>query len=321
MTLALLAVAVSLPLLAWSADRFVDGSAAVARHFGMPSLLIGMVIVGFGTSAPEMVVSVLAAWQGSSGLALGNAYGSNIFNIGMILGVTALVRPLTVRSTVLRQELPLLTLVTALAAWQLWDGEVGRGEAAVLLALFVALLFWSIRQGLQQRGDALAGEVEQEMVSHHLPLGRATFWMIAGLLLLLLFSRLLVWGAVQVATALGVDDLVIGLTIVAAGTSLPELASSIAAVRKGEDDIALGNIIGSNLFNTLAVVGLAGVIAPIRVGPEVFARDLVVMALFTVSLFIVGFALGRPGRINRYEGAVLCLGYLAYTANLLRGLL
>lgn len=321
MTLALVAVAVSLPLLALSADRFVDGSAAVARHFGMPSLLIGMVIVGFGTSAPEMVVSVLAAWQGSSGLALGNAYGSNIFNIGMILGVTALVRPLTVHSTVLRKELPLLTLLTAVAAWQLWNQEVSRLEAVILLVLFAGLLFWSIRQGLQQRGDALAGEVERELVSHPMPLGRAIFWMVAGLLLLLLFSRLLVWGAVQVATALGVDDLIIGLTIIAVGTSLPELASSIAAVRKGEDDIALGNIIGSNLFNTLAVVGLAGVIAPIRVGPEVFGRDLVVMALFTVSLFVIGFALGRPGRINRYEGAALCLGYLAYTANLLRGLL
>lgn len=321
MTLALLAVAVSLPLLAWSADRFVDGSAAVARHFGMPSLLIGMVIVGFGTSAPEMVVSVLAAWQGSSGLALGNAYGSNIANIGLILGVTALVRPLVVHSTVLRQELPLLTLVTVVAACQLWNQEVSREEATLLLAIFTGLILWSIRQGLQQGGDALAGEVEQELHAHPMPLGRAVFWMIAGLFLLLLFSRLLVWGAVQVASALGVDDLIIGLTVVAVGTSLPELASSIAAVRKGEDDIALGNIIGSNLFNTLAVVGLAGVIAPIRVGPEVFARDFVVMALFTVSLFVVGFALGRPGRINRYEGAVLCVGYLAYTANLLRGLL
>ena len=321
MTLALLAVAVSLPLLAWSADRFVDGSAAVARHFGMPSLLIGMVIVGFGTSAPEMVVSVLAAWQGSSGLALGNAYGSNIANIGLILGVTALVRPLVVHSTVLRQELPLLTLVTVVAACQLWNQEVSREEATLLLAIFTGLILWSIRQGLQQGGYALVGEVEQELHAHPMPLGRAVFWMIAGLFLLLLFSRLLVWGAVQVASALGVDDLIIGLTVVAVGTSLPELASSIAAVRKGEDDIALGNIIGSNLFNTLAVVGLAGVIAPIRVGPEVFARDFVVMALFTVSLFVVGFALGRPGRINRYEGAVLCVGYLAYTANLLRGLL
>lgn len=321
MTLALLAVAISLPLLVWSADRFVDGSAGVARHLGMPSLLIGMVIVGFGTSAPEMVVSVLAAWQGSPGLALGNAYGSNIANIGLILGVTALVRPLTVRSTILRQELPLLTLVTVVAAWQLWDQQVSRVEAALLLAVFAALLLWSVWQGMRQGGDALGGEMEEELASHPIPLGRAIFWMIAGLLLLLVFSRTLVWGAVKIAVNLGVDDMIIGLTIVAVGTSLPELASSIAAVRKGEDDIALGNIIGSNLFNTLAVVGLAGVIAPMRVGAEVFARDLLVMSAFTVSLFLIGFGFGRPGRINRYEGLVLCLGYLAYTANLLRGLL
>jgi cation:H+ antiporter len=321
MTLALVAVAISLPLLVWSANRFVDGSAAVARHLGMPSLLIGMVIVGFGTSAPEMVVSVLAAWQGSPGLALGNAYGSNIANIGLILGITALVRPLTVRSTVLRQELPLLTLVTVVAAWQLWDQQVSRVEAALLLALFAALLLWSVWQGMRQGNDTLAGEMEEELASHPIPLWRAVFWMIAGLLLLLVFSRILVWGAVKIAVTLGVDDMIIGLTIVAVGTSLPELASSIAAVRKGEDDIAIGNIIGSNLFNTLAVVGLAGLISPMRVGAEVLARDLVVMFAFTVSLFLIGFGFGRPGRINRYEGLALCLGYLAYTANLMRGLL
>jgi cation:H+ antiporter len=321
MLVPLIAVVVSLPLLVWSADRFVVGSAGVARHLGMPSLLIGMVIVGFGTSAPEIVVSVLAAWQGNPGLALGNAYGSNIANIGLILGVTALIRPLTFRSTVLRKELPLLTLVTVVAAWQIWDQKVSRIEASLLLALFSALLFWSVWQGLRQGGDTLAGEMEEELSSHPTPLGRGIFWMIAGLLLLLVFSRFLVWGAVQIAVNLGVDDMIIGLTIVAVGTSLPELASSIAAVRKGEDDIALGNIIGSNLFNTLAVVGLAGVIAPVHVGPEVFTRDIVVMFAFTVSLFLIGFGFGRTGRINRYEGLILCLGYLAYTANLLRGLL
>lgn len=191
-----------------------------------------------------------------------------------------------------------------------------------MLTLFAGLLLWSVRQGLRQGGDALAGEMEQELSSHPIPMKRAVFWMVVGLLLLLVFSRILVWGAVQIAVTLGIDDMIIGLTIVAAGTSLPELASSIAAVRKGEDDIALGNIIGSNLFNTLAVVGLAGVIAPpMQVGPEVFTRDLVVMFVFTVSLFLIGFGFGRPGRINRYEGVVLCLGYVAYTSNLMRGLL
>ena len=321
MILAFFSIALSLPLLMWSAERFVGGASGVARHFGMPPLLIGMVIVGFGTSAPEMVVSVLAAWQGSPGLALGNAYGSNIVNIGLILGVTAIMTPLAVHSAVLRKELPILTLVTILSAWQLWDGAVSRAEAVLLLLVFAALLFWSIRQGLQQGGDALGGEMSVELERSAMPLGRSVFWLVVGLLLLLVNSRLLVWGATTVAKGLGVDDMIIGLTVVAIGTSLPELASSIVAARRGEDDIALGNVIGSNLFNTLAVVGIAGAVAPMQVGPEVFSRDLLAMSLFTVSLFLFGYGFRGPGRINRYEGLVLCLCYALYTANLVRGVL
>lgn len=321
MILAFFAIALSLPLLMWSAERFVGGASGVARHFGMPPLLIGMVIVGFGTSAPEMVVSLLAAWQGSPGLALGNAYGSNIANIGMILGMTAIIAPLAVHSAVLRKELPILTLVTILSAWQLWDGAVSRAEAVVLLLVFAALLFWSIRQGLQQGGDALGGEMSVELDRSAMPLGRSVFWLVVGLLLLLVNSRLLVWGATSVAKGLGVDDMIIGLTVVAVGTSLPELASSIVAARRGEHDIALGNVIGSNLFNTLAVVGIAGAVAPMQVGPEVFSRDLLAMSLFTVSLFLFGYGFKGPGRINRYEGLVLCLCYVLYTANLVRGVL
>ena len=321
MILAFFSIALSLPLLMWSAERFVGGASGVARHFGMPPLLIGMVIVGLGTSAPEMVVSLLAAWQGSPGLALGNAYGSNIANIGMILGMTAIIAPLAVHSAVLRKELPILTLVTILSAWQLWDGAVSRAEAVVLLLVFAALLFWSIRQGLQQGGDALGGEMSVELDRSAMPLGRSVFWLVVGLLLLIVNSRLLVWGATTVAKGLGVDDMIIGLTVVAVGTSLPELASSIVAARRGEHDIALGNVIGSNLFNTLAVVGIAGAVAPIQVGPEVFSRDLLAMSLFTVSLFLFGYGFRGPGRINRYEGLVLCLCYVLYTANLVRGVL
>lgn len=314
MVTALAAIVGGLLLLVWSADRFVEGSAAAARHFGMPPLLIGMVIVGFGTSAPEMLVSAMAAWQNNPGIALGNAYGSNITNIALILGVTALIAPIAVHSQVLRKELPILIAVTALAAFQLRDDELSRPDAWMLLGVFGVLMAWSVRQGLQQRADALGGEIERELVVHAMPLGRSLFWVALGLIVLIASSRLLVWGAVEIAHALGVSDLVIGLTIVALGTSLPEFASSIMAIRKGEDDIALGNVIGSNLFNTLAVVGIAGAIRPMDIAPEVLSRDLPVMALLTVSLFVIGYGFRGEGRINRFGGAVLFAAYLAYTA-------
>ncbi len=317
MTLPFLAIAGGLALLVWSADRFVAGAAATARHFGMPALLIGMVVVGFGTSAPEMVVSALAASQGNPGIALGNAYGSNITNIALILGLTALISPIVVHSQVLRRELPILALVTALAAWQLGDGAISRLDAVTLLAVFAFLMAWSIYQGMANRDDALGLEMEDEMAEQPLPLGRAVMWLVIGLVLLIVSSRILVWGAVEVARGFGVDDLVIGLTIVAIGTSLPELASSLIAVRKGEHDIALGNILGSNLFNTLAVVGIAGTIHPMTVGPEVLYRDVAVMAALTLSLFIIGYGLRGPGRINRFEGAVLLAVFFGYTAYLI----
>ena len=316
MTLAFFAIAFGLALLVWSADRFVEGSAATARYFGMPPLLIGMVIVGFGTSAPEMVVSALAASQGNPGIALGNAYGSNIVNIGLILGVTALLSPIAVHSQVLRKELPILTAITALAAYQIWDGELTRFDALVLLAVFGGLLAWTIWQGLRQRADALADEMEQELAEHAMPIKRALFWLVIGLLLLIVSSRILVWGAVEIARGFGVSDLIIGLTIVAIGTSLPELAASVIATRKGEHDIALGNIIGSNFFNTLAVVGIAGVIHPMAVAQEVFSRDVLIMAALTVSLFVFGYGFRGPGRINRFEGAVLLASYIGYTTYL-----
>ncbi|MFA5598063.1 MAG: calcium/sodium antiporter [Pusillimonas sp.] len=317
MTLAIIAVIFGLALLVWSADRFVEGSASTARHFGMPPLLIGMVIVGFGTSAPEMVVSALAASQGNPGIALGNAYGSNITNIALILGVTALISPIMVHSQVLRKELSILALVTGLAAWQIYDGEITRLDAGVLLVVFFVLMGWTIWQGMQKKEDALGTEMDHELDLHVMPIRNAVIWLIVGLLLLVLSSRILVWGAVEIAQAFGVSDLIIGLTIVAVGTSLPELASSIIAARRGEHDIALGNILGSNLFNTLAVVGIAGMIHPMAVGPEVFSRDLMVMAVLTLSLFIFGYGFRGQGRINRIEGTVLVASYIAYTVYLI----
>lgn len=316
MILAFLAVAFGLALLVWSADRFVEGSASVAHHFGMPPLLIGIVIVGFGTSAPEMVVSAISSSQGNPGIALGNAYGSNITNIGLILGLTAVISPITVHSQVLRKELPILICITALAAWQIWDGELTRVDALVLLGVFAGLMAWTILQGLQKRIDPLGTNMEQELDIHAMTLQRAISWLFLGLILLIVSSRILVWGAVEIAHGFGVSDLIIGLTIVAIGTSLPEMASSVIATRKGEHDIALGNILGSNLFNTLAVVGIAGAIHPMSVGPDVFSRDILAMAVLTVSLFIFSYGFRKPGRINRAEGAFLLACYIGYTAYL-----
>ena len=308
-----LAIILGLVLLVWSADRFVGGSAAVARHFSMPPLLIGMVIVGFGTSAPEMSVSALSALQGNPAIALGNAYGSNIANITLILGLAALISPIAVQSAVLRKELPILTLVTFMAGYQLWDGRLSRTDAWVLLLVFVGLMGWTIWQGLRRREDNLAVEVEQTFKVEPMPLGRAFFWLVVGLVVLVASTRLLVWGAVALARGFGVSDLVVGLTIVAVGTSLPELASSLIAARKGEHDIALGNVLGSNLFNTLAVVGIAGMIHPMAVPGDVLSRDLPVMAILTLSLFVIGYGFRGPGRINRLEGGLLLAGFLAYT--------
>jgi len=303
-------------LLVWSADRFVEGAASVARHLGVSPLLIGMVIVGFGTSAPELVVSATTAVQGKPGIALGNAYGSNITNIGLILGLTALMSPITVHSRVLRRELPILTLVTALAVWQLWDREISRLDAVVLLVVFAVLMVWTIRQGVSHQGDALGDEIEGELELRVMTLRQALVWVVVGLVLLVASSRILVWGVVQIAHRFGVSDLIIGLTIVATGTSLPELASSIAAARTGEHDIALGNVLGSNLFNTLTVVGIAGSIHPMSVAGEILTRDMLVMSFLTLSLFIFGYGFRGPGRINRVEGALLLVCYIGYTAYL-----
>lgn len=313
--LPVLAIAGGLAMLVWSADRFVGGAAALARAFGMSPLLIGMLIVGFGTSAPEMLVSALAALEGRPGLALGNAYGSNIANIGLILGLTALISPIAANSKVVRREAPILLAVTLLSVVLLFDLRVTRLEALVLLALFAGLVLWSIRESRAEPDDGFGKEAARE-TEGGLSIARAARRTAAGLALLVASSQLLVWGAVETAQALGVSDLVIGLTVVAIGTSLPELASSIVAIRRGEPDIALGNVIGSNLFNTLVVVGIAGLIRGFAVPPEVLTRDLPVMTALTLALFLVCAGFGGQGRINRVEGGLLLAVFVGYTSYL-----
>lgn len=311
MLLSTLAVAAGLVVLIWSADRFIEGAAATASHAGMPALLIGMLVVGFGTSAPEMVVSAFAALDGNPHLAMGNAYGSNIVNISLVLGVTALVTPIAVHSGLVRKELPLLTILVLLSGWQLFDGYLSRLDAALLIAGFFLLIGWSMLNALRNENDPLAKEMVGE-INYPMPLKKALFWLVVGLLLLVASSRLLVWGAVNVAVALGVSDMVIGLTIVALGTSLPELAASVAAVRKGEHDIALGNVLGSNMFNLLAVVGIAGVIKPMETLQETLVRDWPVMMALTLALFIMCFRPSTKGHIRRLEGGLLLAAYIAY---------
>lgn len=307
------AIIIGLIILVWSADHFVDGAAALARYLGMSPLLIGILIIGFGTSMPEMVVSALSAFNGSPGIALGNAYGSNITNIALILGLTALIKPLTVHGSVIKKELPILLVVTFISAYFLLDMQISVLEACTLLGFFIIYVLWTIWSSKKQRASIQAA-YEEEGAEQHISLKASLFWLIGGLILLMLSSQLLVWGAIKVANYLGVSDLVIGLTVVAIGTSLPEVAASIAAARKGEVDLAVGNIIGSNLYNTLAVVGLAGVIMPIEAENEVLTRDMVVMSALTIALFIFGFiAYKKRYALGRLVGLLFFTSYISYT--------
>jgi len=301
-------------LLVWGADRFVAGAAATARNLGVSPLLIGLTIVGFGTSAPEILVSVVASLQGNPGLAVGNAIGSNITNIALILGATALVAPLSVHSRILRRELPILIGITAVAYLLLRDGTLDMSDGVVLLLTLVVLLSYIAYVGLNTRNekDPMIAEYEAEIPTD-MSLGRALTWLAIGFVVLLGSSRLLVWAAVGIAEQFGVSDLVIGLTIVALGTSLPELAASIASALKNEPDIAIGNVIGSNMFNLLAVLGIPGIISAGPVDPAVLTRDMPVLGALTVALLLMAYGFAGEGRINRFEGALLLAGYAGYT--------
>ncbi len=314
MLIASLAVLAGFVFLVWGADRFVSGASATADHLGIPSLVIGLVIVGFGTSAPEMLVSGMAAFEGNSGLGIGNALGSNIANIALILGTTALVTPLVVHSRVLRRELPILLFVTAAAAVPLVDGHLARTDGLVLLFGLLALLTWMIVtawRGRDDAGDSMTAEFASE-IPHDMPILRALLYLVIGLVVLLLGSRAVVWGAVDIAQTLGVSDLVIGLTIVAIGTSLPELAASLAGALKKEGDIAIGNIIGSNMFNLLAVMALPGIIHPDAIEQAVLTRDYPIVAALTVALVLMANGFLKQGKITRIEGGLLLLVYVGY---------
>lgn len=254
---AVVLLCVGLALLVWSADRLVFGSAALARNMGVAPLVIGMTILAMGSSAPEMMVSATAALAGKTDTAVGNVLGSNIANIALILGVTAMLKPLAIGSTIIRRELPLMLVVTLIAGALLWDNYLGFAEGVLLLVLFVLFLLAMlyISKKAKQEGDVMVDEQESE-IPQNVSNTASFIWIIVGLALLLYSSDMVVESAVTIAKYYGMSDLVIGLTIIAVGTSLPELAASVASVLKGEDDMAVGNIIGSNVFNILAVMGI-----------------------------------------------------------------
>jgi len=310
--LSISAIVVGFVVLVWAADRFVLGAAALARNFGVSPLVIGLTIVGFGTSAPELLVSGVAAATGSAELCVGNAIGSNITNITLVLGAAALVAPMNVMGTVLKRELPILVFCMLLATGLMLDGHLGRVDGVVLgLGLF-GMMGWVIWLGLKSDAPAPPIEVDPDEIPDDMPTTKAILWIVLGLALLLGSSRLLVWGAVTAARLLEIDELVIGLSVVAFGTSLPELAASVVAARRGEHDLAVGNVIGSNMFNTLGVLSLPGLIYPHDVDLYVLRRDLPAMFGVTLLFFVMTRFFLRPSHVSRWEGAVLVAAFLGY---------
>jgi cation:H+ antiporter len=303
-------------LLVWGADRFVDGASTLSFNLGMSPLLIGVLVMGFGTSLPELLVSVFSSVMGNSGLSLGNAYGSNIINIGLVLGLAAILSPVIVKRHVVRRELPLLILATAITAFLVMDYELSRVEGTVLLTLFVVLLVYLIRassgESVEREDSTLQAKLEKDAAT----LGKSINHLVVGLAVIAACSVALVWSARGIVTNLGVSESVVGVVLLALGTSLPELVVIVVAAKRGEHELALGNVIGSNLFNTLAVVGTAGLIAPSLLAAELVTRDLVVMFALTGVLVVMAYGWGRrTGVINKVEGGLLVLavaGYLGY---------
>ena len=299
--------------LIWGADRFVLGAAAFARNLGVSTMLIGLTIVGFGTSAPEGLVAAMASFQGNPGLAVGNAIGSNIANIALVLGATALVAPLAVASKTVRQEIPILLFITLATLGLLVNGELTRLDGIIMLVGLAVLLSWIVHLGLSHPPeDDLLADYDAEIRSD-LSLNASMAWTLVGMLVLLAGAQALVWGSTRLAEAIGVSDTVIGVTVVAIGTSLPELAVSVAGARKREHDLVMGNIMGSNMFNLLAVLGTAAVIKPAELDPTILAFHFPSMVVLTLALFAMSYDLrGGPGRINRLEGAMLLIAFASY---------
>ncbi|MGS0674760.1 calcium/sodium antiporter [Shewanella sp. 125m-1] len=300
--------------LVWSADKFVYGAAAFARNLGLPPMLIGLTIVAMGSSAPEMFVAATASLEGMTDTAIGNVLGSNIANITLILGITALLGAISVSSQTLKREIPMMLVATVIVGYFLYDGFLTRIEGISLLVLFIALMGYLIWHGLNSKDkDALAVEAESE-VPADVPTRKAILWLVVGMVLLPLSADWMVQGAVGIAKAYHLSDLVIGLTIIAVGTSLPELAACVAGVLKKEDDLAIGNIVGSNLFNILAVLAIPGIIAPGAVDAAASTRDFYMVLATSSALAILILLSGRARQLKPWHGVVLLITFIAYQA-------
>ncbi len=317
----LLAIIAGFSLLIWSADKFLSAAASVATNFGVSKLFIGLTVVSVGTSAPEILVAITAAFNGNPLLAVGNAVGSNIANIGLVLGVTALIAPLPFSRSVLRAELPWLLMATGFALILLFDLELSVTDGLLLLAALGVILYRLVQNekssnsGKNEISEAINDELEDipTMTSQ-----RATFWLVLGILVLVLSARLLVWGATQIAVLLGVTEMIIGLTIVAVGTSLPELAATVGAAIKGHSDIAIGNVVGSNILNILLVLAIPGLITPTVLENVSLWRDCGMMLALTLLLALFAYAVNTRPVITRFEGAVMLLAWLGYNALLVQ---
>jgi cation:H+ antiporter len=308
----LLLVIAGLVLLIWGADRFVHGAAATARNLGVAPLLVGLTVVAFATSAPEILVSVVAALQKEPGLAFGNAIGSNIVNIGLVLGLTAMIRPIKLESATLRREMPALLAVSLLTVSLFLDTFLSRVDGIVMLTGLVIVMVWLARLGLRSGDqDPLAMDYAAEIPSD-VSMPMALVWLAIGLGTLLIGAELLVDGAIGIAKLLGVSEVVIGITIVAFGTSLPELAVSLASALKKEYGLAIGNIVGSNIFNLLAVIGVAATIAPAALAPTVLSLHIFVMVAFTLVLFAMTYDYDGKAQLSRLEGLALFIAFIAY---------
>ena len=306
-------IVAGLILLIWGADRFVHGASATARNLGVAPLLIGLTIVAFATSAPEIIVAVDAAIQGHPGLAIGNAIGSNIVNIGLVLGVTAIIRPIPLKSATLRREMPALLAVSLLTVSLFLDSRLSRPDGIVMLTGLAIVMMWFVRLGIRSaENDPIKMDYEAEIPTD-VSTKTAILWIIIGLGSLLLGAEWLVNGSIAVAHTLGVSEVVIGITIIAFGTSVPELAVSLVSALRGEYGLAIGNIVGSNIFNLLAVIGVAAAIHPASVAPTVLSLHVFVMVAFTLVLFAMTYNYDGKAVLSRIEGLALLAAYIAYS--------